>query len=226
MHLSILIHNLILKDRKRFVIPFLFPALMAGLAGCYPVEPGSLATPDAIITNYDAAYPFHEAHTYLLPDTIVGLPDPDHAENNIVANHAYDSLLLAQIAAHLDALGFERVYDTAVTRPDIGILLNTSAMFYWENYENDWHADWGWYPLWPAAYASGSGYQYPWPFSVDLTTGSLLVRMIDLKADSSLPTRPVKVIWMGAVDGLTQGKNIPERIQNSIQQLFDQSPCL
>lgn len=214
------------KGKIRFVIPLLIPVLMAGLTGCYPVEPGAFTSRDAVMTNYDTSYLFNNAHTYLLPDTIVALTDPDHAENNIMANHAYDSLMLAQIAAHLDALGFERVYDTVVTRPDIGILVNTSATLYWERYQNDWHADWGWYPLWPAAFANGSGYEYPWPFSVDLTTGSLLVRMIDLKTGTTLPTRSVKVIWMGAIDGLTLGKNIPERIHNGIKQLFDQSPCL
>ena len=199
-------------------------SLPALLAGCYPDHTDGLEELEIVMTAYDTTCIFDSIRTYIMPDTVIAITDPDHPDNNTPYDHSRDSLILSEMAANLEARGYQRVADTLSGMPDAGILLNVSSAAYWGGNWHDWHDYWSWYPYWPASSDDGYGYYYPWTATYNYTVGTLVVQMTDLRGLHATDT--VRVIWLGAVNGLVNGEALPQRIPEMIGQLFIQSPYL
>lgn len=204
---------------------FVIPALLAGVTGCYPEhsDPDEL---DIVLTNYDSTYDFDGIQTYIMPDTVIAVTDPDDPSNTVTYGHLFDSLLLAKVAEKFDALGYQRVFDTVPEKPDVAVLLNVSATKYWSVYWYDWYDYWGWYDYWPYYYDDGDAYSFPWVITYDYTVGSLIVQMTDLKPPAGFSPDSLSVVWIGVVNGLVEGSDVPARISGGIDQMFIQSPYL
>ena len=202
------------------------PAMLSGLAGCYPDNTTSIDDYDIVVTNYDSAYNFSGIQTYIMPDTVIAVNDPDNPDNNFEYEHTYDNLILSELSSQFSDLGYTRVYDTIVSRPDVGVLVSAVSTTYIGYYWADWYYYWGWYPYWPYEYDSGYGYDYPWGVNYNYTIGTVIVTMIDLRSQHVIQADSVKVVWMGAINGLVEGSNINNRIQKGIDQMFIQSPYL
>lgn len=215
-----------IQTLHRFLTFLSVALLAAGTTGCYPDQSAGISELDIVMTNYDTNFLFSGVHTYMMPDTVVAITDPDHPDKNTDGNHAYDSVILSEMAARLNDLGYVRLYDTLVQKPEIGIVLNTSATLYWGAFWNEWDYYWGWYSYWPYYYEDGWEYYYPWDITYNYTVGTLLVQMIDLKSGPALSHDSVSVVWTGAVNGLVEGSDVPSRIKKGIDQLFIQSPYL
>ena len=132
--------------------------LSAGLVSCYPDQTTSVNDLDIVITNYDSTYNFGSANTYIMPDTIVDILGSGTGTGT--GNHTYDNLILTTVSNNLNALGWERVYDTINQKPDVAVMVNALSSTYTYTYY-DWYDYWGWYGYWPPYYGGGS-YYYPW----------------------------------------------------------------
>jgi hypothetical protein len=189
------------KMLHKILILIIFPPLLTGLAGCYPDESSMLENADIVLTYYDSAYHFGGITTYIMPDTVIAVTDPDQPESNGTYNHSYDSAILAEMATQLNALGYERLSDTLTQLPDVEISLRVIATV-------------------------SHGLAYSWYSTYDFKTGTLVALMEDLKPVPPLPADSLRVVWLGAVNGVAEGSDIEARIIKGIGQMFIQSPYL
>jgi hypothetical protein len=183
---------------KRVVGILMIPLI---LTGCYPKEEGSVGEFDVVITAYDSTYIFSNISTYFMADTVIAITDPGNPENNFTYGHQYDSTILAELSSQLNSLGYQRIYDTVLTKPDVAVMVHVNA-------------------------TTGNAYTYyPWLAPYSFAIGTVITTMHDLRSPVT-GSDTLKVVWLGAINGVAQGSNIEQRIRQGIRQLFIQSPYL
>lgn len=181
---------------------------------------------DIVYTNYDSNFEFTAKETYALPDKVIKITDDfidlQPGDEPEYLDPVYAAAILSTIKSNMDALGYREVDESV--NPDLIILPSVSQTdqiyfyydwWYWNWYYPGWGAGWGWwYP----------GY-YP-PQISRVRTGSVLLQMTspnDQDVSDKIP-----VIWTGVINGLLEGNanSINKRVNDSINQAFDQSPYL
>jgi len=199
------------------------------LIGCYP-DGGleSIEDYDIVVTRYNPAYNFGGVKTYAMPDTVMHVLIDSTADD--LLTREYDQVILDQVAANMQRLGYQRieVIDPADPEPDLVLLVFASATK-WQGYTwyPGWWGYWGYWPGWGPGYP-GYGPGYPGavvPYSY--TTGSLFIEMVDANnVDDDLKSIPVE--WAGGINGLmgSTSAGMRSRITSRIDQAFNQSPYL
>lgn len=194
--------------------------MAAALYSCYPEESTSVGDLDIVITKYDTSYIFKNNMTYIMPDTVIEINSDDASAGINASNQA---LILNQVAANLNQLGYTRVFDTLTQKPDVAVLLNGLSSTYWGTVWYDWWGYWGYYPYWPPYYG---GYYPYYPYggvTYSYEVGTLLMQMIDFRTSKN---DSLNIVWIGAVNGVLEGSNQTTRLKNGIDQAFEQSPYL
>ncbi|MEA3409001.1 MAG: DUF4136 domain-containing protein, partial [Candidatus Eisenbacteria bacterium] len=185
----------------------------------------SIADFDVIVTIYDDEADFGAIQTYAMPDSVAYLGDDKGGSGRSRDEGIYDQLILDELAANLEAIGYVREEDPENNGADVVVLAGVTSTD-WEVWvSNPWY-DWGYwgyysdyYYYYPPCYGCGSSYTF--------TTGSLLVIMEDRnEADHDEETIPV--IWAAGLNGLLEGStsSINNRIIDGIEQAFAQSSYL
>ena len=203
------------------LIVFLF------LGSCYPEGPEFVEDLDVVYTNYDPGFNFSEQNTFAIPDSIVLIRERNHVSNGIdnspeTVDPVYADVILEQIREQLIDYGWTEVDITE--NPDVTLLVSASRMtnlFY--NY------DWNYWDWWYPGGFNGYGMYYPGyspGYITGYRSGSLMIQMANtsnLGVNNNVP-----VVWLGVINGLLEGstKNINNRVMESIDQVFDQSPYL
>ncbi len=194
---------------KKKIIFYLGIILMLG--SCYPQGPEYYEDLDAVYTNYDDGFKFSSKGTYSMPDKIVKITgNLIEGEDPEFVKEPYNSQMLQQIESNMSALGWQKV-DEAVNADLVlfpAVWTNTT-IYYWYDYwcwYNPWYCGWGW------SYPSVSSY----------TTGTLVMTMVAYGDDYVEPSR----VWTAAANGLLSGTVNITRVNNAIDQAFDQSPYL
>lgn len=194
-------------------------AVGVGVLACYPERPSQPNEYASITTVYDTLMQFDSVTTFYVPDSVVHLGDPDNL------NHAYDSLIVARVAANMVSRGYTQVLD-----PTMADLTLNPAVTVVDNYViagGDWCLIWGWaYPWlctgWVPIYPPDViGYVY--------SSGTILIPMADL-SDGYPPAvgRP-PVVWMAGINGVVSDLTSAELeagITAGINQAFAQSPYI
>ena len=190
------------------------------LAACYPGGAETVEDLDSVATRHDASASFSTIRTYALPDSIQDVSSP-HG-HPLPIDHSYDAQILARVASHLDALGFQRV-DPATTSPDVSVLVTATATRYVECVS---------YPFWPGGF---SGFDASWsiyyPYGTTcaavLDAGSVRIEMLDMRT-ANASTKQLTAIWNASIDGVLEQNNASnvQRAENGIDQAFAQSPYL
>jgi hypothetical protein len=192
-----------------------------GALACYPERPSQPNDYASVTTVFDTLMRFDSVTTFYVPDSVVHLGDPDNI------NHAYDSLIIARVAANMVARGYTQVFDVAVDDPDLTL---NPAVTVVDNYViagGDWCLIWGWaYPWlctgWIPIYPPDViGYVY--------SSGTILIAMADL-SDGVPPgvSRP-PVVWLAGINGVVSdmtSAELEQGITNGINQAFLQSPYI
>ena len=182
--------------------------------GCYPSRIESIEDFDTATTVHAPDADFTGVGTYAVVDTI-----REFGDSTDDVNHSHDALILANVKANLDALGWTEV-DEHVTQPDmmvaVGITTNTNtgwAIGWWDWYYG-WWGGWGWY--YPPVY-------YPYSYQ----TGTLLIGMLDTR-DTDGGTIDIPVVWIAAVNGVLRSTTSTNAtvINGLVDQAFAQSPYL
>jgi hypothetical protein len=198
---------------------FVLSILVTGLLwGCYPGGAEYTEDYDIVLTNYNDDYDFTSKGTYALPDEIVkitgNLAEGDAPE---FVPDIYADQILARVRTNMTNLGWTEVDISA--DPDLlfaPATWETTTIYYWYDYWGYWWG--GYYPGW------GWGYYPGYPTYSSYTTGTLLFTMLDPNEISG-NGNPVSQ-WTGAVNGLMNGVYDPSRVNQSIDQIFAQSPYL
>lgn len=204
----------------------LIALLSVSLFSCQPDGAEYVDELDIVYTNYDSGFDFASKGTYALPDKVVKINDQfidlQPGEEPEYLDPINSAAILSSIRSNMDALGFREVDESV--NPDLIILPSVSQTdqlffyydwYYWNWYYPGWGSGWGWY--YP-------GY-YP-PQVTSIRTGTLMMQMTSLTGEEI--TDKIPVVWTGVVNGLLEGSatSINQRVNNSINQAFEQSPYL
>jgi hypothetical protein len=190
------------------------------LAACYPGGAETVEDLDSVSTRHDTSASFSTIRTYALPDAIQEVTSPHGRPLPI--DHSYDAQILARVASHLDALGFQRV-DPATTAPDVSVLVSVTATRYVEYVA---------YPFWPGGFSGFDPswsvyYPYATAYVTVLDAGSVRIEMLDMRTTNP-STKQLTAIWTASVDGVlvqNTASNV-QRVESGIDQAFAQSSYL
>jgi len=205
---------------KRVLLP-LGVILMILQEGCLKSPDFDQLSSDFVVTTKtDSSSIFSNYRTYYISDTVAYHSD---VVTDTILNNANSKQLVDAVKQNMNTLGYTFVAKGA--KPDLGInmgvLKNTTVSVvyggwwdYWYGWWDPWY--WGWY--YP--------YYYPWAYAYAITTGSVIVTMVDLK---NAPTEHnLRVVWLSVMGGAV-GDNINTNVQRgvtAINQAFAQSPLL
>lgn len=174
-----------------------------------------------VVTHYDETVDFRSFSTYFAPDSILLIGQGGSVQY-------LDSLLAAPLLAaycrNLDQRGYVRTKDKESA--DMGLQLTYVAKTrHFTGYVNTPYWWWGFPGYWSPYYWGDWGYwYYPFPFHFSVSTGSLLMDMIDLKAEKG-KDKMLPVIWHNYITGLLHDSETVDTgsIIKGISQAFDQS---
>ena len=194
--------------KKQFVFYF---SIILLLGSCYPQGPEYYKDLDVVYTNYDDQYDFTSKGTFAVPDKIVKVTgnliegeDPEFVEDK------YAGPMLQKMIENMENLGWTETDDSE--NADVVLLpavWSNTTVYYWYDY-------WCWYAPWYC----GWGWGYPSVSSY--TTGTLVMTLV---ADGDNYIDPARV-WTAAANGLLSGAVNTSRVNNAIDQAFEQSPYL
>ena len=184
------------------------------LFGCYPDGPDYIEDYDIVLTYFQDDYNFSSQSTYARPDKIVKITgNVEDGEEPVFIPDAAATLILAQIDANMQSLGWQRV--EIDENPD---LLLTPAS--WETTTITYYYDY-WYWWWGGYYP---GWGYP-AYYVDVySTGTLLMALIDPTVEGANGNAIAQ--WTGAINGILTYTYDATRVNTAIDKAFTQSPYL
>ena len=187
---------------------------MAALAtACYPGGPSYTEDYDVVFATPATDYDFTNKaqNTYVMPDTIVDLTDPDEVKDPPKIPESTQNVIISQVETNLANFGYTQLADSEVHNADYiflcqRIVSNNYVTYYWGGY----YPGWGWGGYYPPSYST---YNYQ--------TGTLYVTMIDV-ATSDTVTDKINFIWDAGVNGLlgTTTFATQERITLGIDRMF------
>ena len=202
------------------------------ISACYPDENLTIEDLDIVGTFYEENTNYNIYSTFLMPDTIIQIGDPESAGYIELELENQDEIL-DQVRSNFIALGYVEETDPDV-EPDLVILVEVIAN---DNYVlftypgGGWWNWWGWYPWYPGwGWGGGWGPGYPYypPTGVyTYPTGTLIVDMLDAGAPApTLGDDIIPALWTGVLNGLLIETNNPNRVFDGIDQMFNQSQYL
>jgi hypothetical protein len=189
------------------------------LGGCYPGGAEYVEDADIVYTTYDEEYDFQSVSTYAMPDQIVVDVDIDDGDTTFVyMKPVFADPILQKIADNMEAYGWTRVDvddDPDVLLTPAGVESTTYFYSYWYDW---WYGGyWGW----------GWGWYYPPYYTVSsYTTGTMIMTMADPNMGDDSPINKSPSVWISAANGLFTGNYNINRVTESIDQSFEQSPYL
>ncbi len=194
--------------KKKFVF---YLGIIFLLGSCYPDGADYYEDLDVVYTNYDDQFDFSSKGTYSIPDKIVKIEgNIAEGEEPEFVKEPYNTQMLQKMQGNMSSLGWTKTEDPA----DADLVLfpavwTNTTIYYWYDY-------WCWY----YPYYCGWGWGYPTVSSY--TTGTLLMALMADGDDFIEPSR----VWTAAANGLLSGAYNTTRVNNAIDQAFEQSPYL
>jgi hypothetical protein len=204
------------------VVSFFLTVLVAG---CYPGSGSFTADEtDIVATVYDTTADFSSNKTFVVPDSVIHLVDPDEP-NPVDIPRDNDDLMINTVKENLRSLGYTELQNPSENNlPDLVVTVSVTAT-QWTGYDYyPWWGWWGWYPWYPPGWGPGWGPVYPCcSYVYQYNTGTIFVDMYDVDQSSS---EDLNVPWNAALNGLATSGTNSARIKARIDQAFDQSPYL
>lgn len=218
------------KSILRYFVFTLLIAIPFAMFSCYPGGLEYYSDTDIVVTNYDEGFNFSNNKLYFMPDTIHHVVE-DGKEDEVDRTH--DAAAISLVATNLDAAGYTRLENPSI--PD-SILVDSANVVvaltaFSTTYSGTWWYGGGWWGGYYPGWGWGGYYPgYPWygyPVTYSYSAGTLLIEMVN--EDGISPANDtIPVIWQATMNGLLSGneQNMLSRVENSINQSFEQSPYL
>jgi hypothetical protein len=199
------------------VVAVLMPACYAS---DYNNVPSDL--PGVVITVVDQGPALANARTFALPDTVVEVP-----LGLSTIDHASDQQIVANVRAHMVALGWQDVGTNPAAKPDVVLLIAASTRIQTGVAYFDWFGAWGYLPYWGPAVNGGWAWGVPAgavPYAFQ--AGTILITMLDRRAEKP-DLQKIPLLWAAGIDGVvTNTASTTERALIGIDQAFAQSSYL
>jgi len=195
-----------------------------GISGCKKLPDfGALSTNFVVVTKYDNNAEFSTYKTFAIRDTIQVITE--NPKDSIWFDQDAQSII-QEVVKNMQDAGYTRVpVGSSIT--DLGIQLvglrNTTIYSvppgYWWGYP-------GWYPPCYWGYCGGWGYWYSWGYTYSVSTGSLIIEMVDLKNAGHL--EKLNIVWNASGSGQvgTSTSFVVSQCLRTVDQAFLQSPYL
>lgn len=199
---------------RKFLRGLFVLSLLGLFWGCYPDAQEYYSDYDIVYTNYDNTNTFTGKKNYIITDKIAKFTgNLAEGEQPEYLKEPYASQILTQIKQNMTNMGYTLVSSSSTA--DVALIptaIEITTVGYYYDY---WYGYWGWY-----------GWYYPYPITYSYTTGSLVMNLLDAKAES--PDGKKRIVWTGIVNGLLEGSttDFMNRMTKSIDQSFTQSPYL
>jgi hypothetical protein len=166
---------------------------------------------------------FTQYATFNLPDSllIIGQGEKPHYSQSAKA-----LVLIQAYKANMEKMGY--VYTPSAADADLGVQL--TYMIRTERYVQYYDDPYWWldYPgYWPSGYwGNWSGWYYPYPVTYTYTTNALITDMVDLQSENA--DGKLEIVWSSYIGGPASYsiQNDVNRMKESINQAFSQSPYL
>ena len=191
--------------------------------GCYPggaqyVEDYDMTFATRVNPQYD--WSNQQQNTYVMPEQVVDISDPD--DNFDPINPATEAQILSRVKMNMQQYGYTQLPDDSVNSADYIVLCQRLLTTNWVTYF--WGGWGGYYPGWGCPGCWGGWYP-PSSTTVSYQTGTLYVTMIDVATSDTTQER-INFIWDAGINGLTSGStsNIQSRLNNGIDKMFEISP--
>jgi hypothetical protein len=200
---------------------YLYALAMIASYGCFKdPELGKLSSNFVVATNSAATAVFSSYQTYYVSDSVASISG---SGTDTSIKNANSQQLVDAIKQNMNARGYTFVNKSQ--HPDLGINLGvvklTSATTvypgWWTGYPG-WYDPWYWGGYYP--------YYYPWSVTYVITTGSVVVDIVDVK--NSISKSAYDVLWtsvMGGAVGDDLNANVTRGV-TAINQSFAQTPGL
>ena len=199
-------------------------AMAVVMPACYATDYNNVAPnpTGVVITVVDNGPALATARTFALPDTVVELPVGSNT-----LNHVSDHQIVANVRAHMVALGWQDVGINPAARPDVVLLVAANTRIETGVAYVDWFGAWGYLPYWGPSVDGGWIWGVPAgavPYAFQ--AGTILISMLDRRSEN--PTaRSIPLLWAAGIDGVvTTAANTTERALAGIDQAFAQSRYL
>jgi Domain of unknown function (DUF4136) len=199
-------------------------AMAVLMPACYATDYNSVATNPSgvVITVVDRGPALVTARTFALPDTVVEIPVGSNT-----LDHVSDQQIVANVRAHMVALGWQDVGINPAATPDVILLIAAATRIETGVAYVDWFGAWGYLPYWGPSVDGGWIWGVPAgavPYAFQ--AGTILISMLDRRSPN--PTlRSIPLLWSAGIDGVvTTTANTTERALAGIDQAFVQSPYL
>lgn len=211
---------------KKFLITWLITFSML-FFGCYPIGPTFVEELDAVYTvRSEPGWDFSDPTitTYYIVDSVVEITDPNQMAPTVINKDQ----ILQEVIRNMDMMGYTRLtgVDSVVApQADYVVLVSINrSNNYFYNFWPGWGmwGGWGWWGMPPCCF-------FPPTVTVSvITTGSLVVELMDGRRLGKVNTDMLPEVWLGVAQGLYQGsaQNINTRTQNGVNQMFAQAPYL
>jgi hypothetical protein len=181
---------------------------------------------DTIVTRYDDSFDFTTVNTYVMPDTIIYVPEVSIKSDS---REEFDRAILQQVAQNFENLGYVRLEEgeSESVDPDVIVTLTIMENDVYAVYPYPWYNYWAWYDWgywgYPWIGADHSPY-YPAYWGVyAYSTGTLVLDMmqpVQIEQETRVP-----VVWNGLFNGIAS-YGLDDRMLEGIDQMFEQSPYL
>lgn len=184
---------------------------------------------DLVVTRYNNDYDFTGNQTYLMPDTIIHVPEKSEFS---LQDSLFDQAVLNRVESNMEALGYVRVVESSEGEESPHLVLtltlidrNYFGIYGWEF--SPWYSYWSWYDwgYWGYPWIGPGWYPY-YPIywgSYGYSTGSLVVDMLQPQQEGV--ENHIPVLWNGIFKG-AYSIGLNERMLKGVDQMFDQSPYL
>ena len=192
--------------RKGLIFLMFLSLAVIVLQGCYPYDDQTVADADVVATFYDQGTNFSTLTTYYMPNRVSEIGSG--GEIDTTADITYSQQILTAVNNNMEEMGFQA---TSQANADVLVeaLVSSSTWVSGGCYGGYWSY---WYPY----------YGWCYPVAYTYTTGTILIVM-------SVPgTNDFKTVWVAGINGVLNDTNasIASRINNDIDQAFNQSPYL
>jgi hypothetical protein len=191
------------------------------MPACYASDYNSVSSnpPGVVITVVDHSPALATARTFALPDTVVEVP---LGSNTL--DHASDQQIIANVRAHMVALGWHDVGTNPAATPDVVLLVAASTRIQTGVAYVDWFGAWGSLPYWGPAVSSGWTWGVPAgavPYAFQ--AGTIIIAMLDRRAEN-VGLQSIPLLWAAGIDGVvTTTTSTTERALVGVDQAFAQS---
>lgn len=207
--------------KNSWIIVCLF---LAGIMGACEKSPdlSQLDDDNLVVTHYDETVDFNSFTTYFIPDSVLLIGRATDRVQYLDSSLAHP--LLDTYCRNMEQRGYIRTTDKESA--DLGLQLtyiaDTQHFIEFVSIPYPW---WGYPGYWSPYYWGNWGYwYYPLPIHFSMSTGSLLVDMLDLTAEKGEDKR-LPIIWNNYITGILYDSETINTLlaTRGICQAFDQS---